>query len=233
LSPDGASFAFTLLRDVGGDGLLIGDVRTGATGQLIAYGTNPGLNGRPDPLEWSDDGQWLAYRQDEVAPEGPGCCTYLVHVSDGRHVRLGLGVLTSWRATEPRLLAAVVGGKGNQGAFGATIYSFDLTAQHRSDLITIDPRITTLAWNPTRAEFLYVAETLGCQYHGTLWTRSLAGATTRVGVFDTVERAWWSADGSTIYALVRGDGADGQVVDALSGKHTATIPGDAGTRGCP
>lgn len=66
----------------------------------------------------------------------------------------------------------------------------------------------------------------------TPWVRAPAGDARRVDSFDTVQRAWWSADGSSIYALMRGEGQDGIVVEAASGRRIATIPGDA-PRNCP
>jgi hypothetical protein len=229
LSPDGSTFAIDLLNAGSGEGILIGDVATGATRALA------GTSGRGSsvvPFDWSDDGQWLAYFHEEIAPEGSGCCTYLENVRDGRRVRLGLATMVSWRATEPRLVVAKQDRTGNQGAFGATVSTFDLTLQRRTNLLSIDPRITTLKWSPTKDELLYVQETLGCSYHGTLWTTAVGGAAKRIGSADTVQDAWWAADGLTIYALVRGDGADSPIIEAASGRWIAVIPNDA-PRACP
>jgi hypothetical protein len=224
LSPDGSTFAITLLNASTGDGILIGDVATGATRTLAG---TAGRGSSVIPYNWSDDGQWLAFFRDEVAPEGSGCCTYLENVRDGRLIRLGLATLLSWRPTEPRLVVAKQDRTGNQGAFGATVSTFDLTQQRRTNLFSIHPRITTLKSNLTKDEFLYVQETIGCSYHGTLWTAALGGIARRIGTAETVQNAWWSADGLTIYALVRGDGPDSLVIEASSGRRIAVIPNDA------
>lgn len=229
LSPDGSTFAINLLNAGSGEGILIGDVATGTTRTLAGTAARgPSVV----PLDWSDDGQWLAFFQDEVAPEGSGCCAYLENVRDGRRIRLGLATMVSWRPREPRLLVAKQDLKGNQGAFGATVSTFDLTQQRRTNLFSIDPRITTLKWSPTKDELLYVQETIGCSYNGTLWTTAVGGTAKRIGSADTVQNAWWSADGLTIYALVRGDGPDSPVIDASSGRRIAVIPNDA-PRACP
>jgi dipeptidyl aminopeptidase/acylaminoacyl peptidase len=207
LSPDGSTFAINLLNLLSGEGILIGDVATGATRTLAG---TAGRGASVVPFDWSADGQWLAFFQDEVAPEGSGCCTYLENVRDGRRIRLGLATMVSWRPTEPRLLVAKQDRTGNQGAFG----------------------ITTLKWNPSKDELLYVQETVGCSYHGTLWTTAVGGTAKRIGSADTVQNAWWSSDGLTIYALVRGDGPDSPVIDASSGRRIAVIPNDA-PRACP
>lgn len=229
LSPDGSTFAINLLNAGSGDGILIGDIATGATRALAG---TAGRGSSVVPFDWSDDGQWLAFFQDEVAPEGSGCCTYLENVRDGRRIRLGLATMVSWRPTEPRLIVAKQDRTGNQGAFGATVSTFDLTQQRRTNLFSIDPRITRLKWSPTKDELLYVQETVGCSYHGTLWTTAVGGVAKRIGSADTVENAWWSADGATIYALVRGGGPDSPVIDASSGRRIAVILNDA-PRACP
>lgn len=227
LSPDGSTFAINLLNAGSGEGILIGDVATATTRALA------GTSGRGSfvvPFDWSDDGQWLTFF--DFAPEGSGCCTYLENVRDGRRIPLGLATMVSWRPTEPRLLVAKQDRTGNQGAFGATVSTFDLTQQRRTNLFSIDPRITTLKWSPTKDELLYVQETVGCSYHGTLWTRAVGGIAKRIGSADTVQNAWWSADGLTLYALVRGEGPDSPVIDASSGRRIAVIPNDA-PRACP
>jgi hypothetical protein len=229
LSADGSTFAINLLNAGSGEGILIGDVTTGTT---RAFAGTSGRGSSVVPFDWSDDGQWLAYFQEEVAPEGSGCCTYLENVRDGRRIRLGLATMVSWRPTEPRLVVAKQDRTGNQGAYGATVSTFDLAQQRRTNLFSIDPRITTLRWSPTKDEFLYVQETLGCTHHGTLWTAAIGGIAKRVGSADTVQNAWWSADGVTIYALVRGEGPDSPVIDAASGRRIAVIPNDA-PRACP
>lgn len=233
LSPDGRRFAFSLGREAGWDGVWVGDVRDGAVRQLLAQPNRRDPSSGPVfPISWSDDGDWLTYSAVDESDLGAGPKLFAHNVVDGRRVVVGAGSLVSWRGQEPRLLVAMVGGKGNQGAFGATVYTFDLSQQHRTELFSIEPRVTGVMWNPSRDEFLYLEETLGCSYHSTVRIRTQAGEARRVGDLNGAEDAWWSSDGATVYALARGVGGDAVVVDATSGREVAKIPNGA-PRNCP
>ncbi|MEA2319275.1 MAG: Dipeptidyl peptidase N-terminal region [Solirubrobacteraceae bacterium] len=229
ISPDGRSFAFTQQRESGSDGIWIGDIATGVARQLVPVAATAPA---PTPYDWSEDGQWLAYFNADIG-SGQGCCLFIENVVDGRRVRLGVGNVISWRTPEPRIVASAQTGKGDQGAFGAAVYTFAVALEQRTDLFAVDPRITQLTWNPTKDEFLYLQDTTGCSYKSSLWVRARTGDARRIGTLATVQRAWWSSDGSALYALVHGDGADGLIVDTASSRSIATIPGDAPTRACP
>ena len=125
-------------------------------------------------------------------------------------------------------------GKGNQGAFGATVYTLDVAQGRRTELFSIEPRIVTLAWNPVKDEFLFLQTTTGCSFQATLWIRSASAADAkRIGTLQNAQDAWWSSDGETIYALVPGAGTDGAVVNAATGQRVATIPDGGPVRACP
>lgn len=162
LSPDGRRYAFILQRANGSDGIFAGAVSGGPPRQLVPA---PDPGSPPVPYGWSDDGQWLAFYAEGVGPQ-QSCCTYLRNVVDGGRIDLGSAQVFSWRSREPRLAAASLGGKGHQGAFGATVYTFDLAQQRRTDLFSIDPLVRSLSWHPTRDEFLYVEDATACPYRG-------------------------------------------------------------------
>jgi Tol biopolymer transport system component len=226
LSPDGRSFAITEQLQTSSGGLWIGDVATGSSRQLVALTSTPAV-----PYEWSDDGVWLAFFNAEITAE-PGCCTFLANIIDGQRIPMGRAHALSWRAQEPRIVAVAQTLTGTQSAFGAAAFSFNVAKQSRTELFSIDPRVTQITWNPTKDEFLYLQDTTGCSYQSSLWVRPLSGAARRIGTLATVQRAWWSSDGGALYALVHGAGADGLIVDAVTGRSIATIPNDA-PRTCP
>lgn len=230
VSPDGKRFSFALGNAGGWFGLWVGTVEDGIvrrlTPQPVTQGTGPMYN-----IGWTDDSTSVLY----LAPtDTDPFQTVIVHnvITDQRYA-VAEASQVSWRSREPRGLLAFIGGKGNQGAFGASVFTYDTAQQKRTVLFSIDPRITQLTWSPARDEFLYLAEPGGCRYHAQLWVTALTGQPRRVGTLDTVQSAWWSSDGSTIYALVRGTAQDGRVIDVMSGRMIATIPGDVWNATCP
>jgi len=233
LSPDGKRFAFSLGRAAGWDGLWVGDVSDGTVRQLLPQPIpRDPTSGSVFPISWSDDGNWLTYSAADESDLGAGPKIFAHNVVDGRRVVVGKGSLVSWREQEPRLLVATNGGSGSQGAFGATLYTFDLSQQRRAELFSFDPRVTAVAWNPARDEFAYLLETTGCSYHATVWVSTARGPARRVGSVDSAEDAWWSSDGATIYALARGVGTDAVVLDATSAREVAKIPNGGPAQSC-
>ena len=226
LSPDGRRFAFTLLGGQGG--IWVGDISDGSVHQLRAP-----VRQDPTLFGWSDDSQWVSYSEPDDADLSNGPHIFLHNVVDGRRINAGAGSLVAWRAQEPRVLTAHIGGSGNQGAFGATLYSFDLASQRRTELLSIDPRVEALEWSPTRDEFLYLPTEKGCLFGASIWVRALgSSAASRIGNIQTAQAAWWSSDGGTIYALVAGSGTDGIIVNAMTGQRIATIPDGGPPRPC-
>jgi Tol biopolymer transport system component len=229
LSPDGKRFAFMVFRQQGSDGIWVGDLTDGRVRQLYAPS-------REDPtlFGWSDDSQWVTYSAPDEANLSSGPHIFLHNVVDGRRINAGTGSVVSWRATEPRVLMALGGGKGNQGAFGATVYTLDLASGRRTELFSIDPRLAALAWNPTHDEFLYLASDTGCNFGSSIWVRSPgASVATPVGDTQRAQAAWWSSDGETIYALIAGASIDAIVVNAMTGQRIATIPQAGPPGSCP
>jgi Tol biopolymer transport system component len=191
---------------------------------------------RQDPtlFGWSDDSQWVSYSEPDEADLLNGPHIFLHNVIDGRRFNAGPGSRISWRARDPRVLTALVGGKGNQGAFGAAIYTFDLTSQRRTELLSIDARVEALGWSPARDEFLYLATDTGCEFQRSIWVRSPGAADAKqIGSVQTAQAAWWSSDGGTIYALVAGNGTEGIIMNATTGQTIATIPDVRRTFPCP
>ena len=67
------------------------------TGKLVGTLTQP-LSGHKESLDWSPNGQRLAYVDFEISPEGPGYASGLLHISnlqsgDDRKLTCGLGVI--------------------------------------------------------------------------------------------------------------------------------------------
>jgi Tol biopolymer transport system component len=227
LSPDGKRYAFTLLGGEGG--IWVGDISDGSVHQLHAP-----VRQDPTLFGWSDDSQWVSYSEPDEADLLNGPHIFLHNVIDGRRFNAGPGSRISWRARDPRVLTALVGGKGNQGAFGAAIYTFDLTSQRRTELLSIDARVEALGWSPARDEFLYLATDTGCEFQRSIWVRSPGAADAKqIGSVQTAQAAWWSSDGGTIYALVAGNGTEGIIMNATTGQTIATIPDVRRTFPCP
>lgn len=233
VSPDGRYVAFAKYRTTGGpDGIWLVDVASGGLRQLVAQA--PGDTNATPVTGWSDDGQWVTYAAPDMTDLGGfGGKIFIVNVVNGRRITVGRGFLADWRAREPRLVFSAQTGKGHQGAFGATASTYDLGAQKTQELFSIDPGVTQIAWNPVRDEFLYVVWTTGCPFQSTVWVQPLVGTAKRVGTIATAKRAWWSADGTTVLALVPGKVMDADLVEAVSGRKIATIPDAGPTRACP
>lgn len=227
LSPDGTRFAFTLGRKASTDGVWVGDVATGVARPLMPPGT--ALDAPTPVLGWSDDSQWLSYLAYDPTDIGKGLRLYLHNVSGGRRVDAGTGYLVSWRAREPRLLTLAQRADNT----GATVASYDLAPGKRTELFSIAPRVVTLAWHPVGDTFLSVQSDRPCNFRGTVWLRSLGSADARqIGTLTTVQDAWWSADGSAVYALVSDVGGAAAVVNAQTGQRVAAIPGGGPTFTC-
>ncbi len=228
LSPDGTRFAFTLGRNTSTDGVWVGDIATGAARQVLP--PRAALDAPTPVLGWSDDSQWLSYLAYDPTDIGKGLRLYLHNISDGRRVDAGVGYLMSWRAREPRLLTLM---QRNNNT-GAAVASYDLAQGKSTELLSIDPRVTTVAWHPVRDAFLYVQSTRSCNFTGTVWMRSLGSADSRqIGNLTTVQGAWWSADGNSVYALVSDPGGGAAVVNAQTGQRIAIIPDGGPTFTCP
>jgi hypothetical protein len=234
LSPDGRYAAFALGRDSGWDGVWIADVATGQARQVLPQSAAPFSTDPVFLIGWSDDSEWLAYAANDPTDMGGfGPKVFIRHVADGRRVTVGRGHALAWRQQEPRILLLAQTGKGNQGAYGAAVSTYDLTHQQAQELFSIDPRVIQIAWSPVGDEFLYLTDTTSCPFRASIWTMVPGDPATRAGTIDTARQAWWSADGNTIFALVRGSGSDADVIDATTGRKIATIPNTVQTRACP
>lgn len=233
VSPDGRYVAFARYPTSGGpDGIWLIDIASGNLRQLVSQ---PAVDSNAMFISgWSDDGQWVSYSALDPADLGGfGGKVFIANVTDGRRITVGRGFLADWRAGEPRLVFSAQTGRGNQGAFGAMVSTYDLSTQRTRELLNIDPGVSQVLWSPVRDEFLYIAETTGCNFASTVWIQPLVGPAKRVGNLATVEKAWWSADGTAVLALVPGKGMDAEIVDAVTGLKIATIPEAGLTRTCP
>jgi len=226
LSPDGRRFAFQLYRDIGTDGYFVGETATGVVSHLTNAPETGGL------LDWSADSMSITYSSDQADPRG-GQHVFMSNVVDGTKTTVGPGNFAALRAREPKVVTALVGGRGIQGAFGADVYVYDTGARREMKLFSIDPAVTELKWSPARDEFLSVEESLGCRFNSSVWISSTAGARRRFGTITNIDTAWWSRDGNSVYALVPGTGAGGDVVDAATGRRIARLPAGGPRFVCP
>jgi dipeptidyl aminopeptidase/acylaminoacyl peptidase len=217
LSPDGRRFAFQLYRDRGTDGYFVGETGTGVVSHLMNAPDTGGL------LDWSADSTSITYSSDQADPLG-GQHVFMSNVVDATKTTVSPGNLDALRAREPKVVTAMVGGRGNQGAFGADVYVYDTAARRETKLFSIEPRVTELKWSPARDEFLFLEESVGCRFNSSVWISSTAGARRRFGTIANADTAWWSRDGTTVYALVPGTGAGADIVDAATGRRIAALP---------
>jgi dipeptidyl aminopeptidase/acylaminoacyl peptidase len=196
ISPDGSRYA---LMDLAG--VRVGDTTGGPTTQLVAHDDPSRVGGMWAPLAWSVDQRWLAIgrsseAEDEIA---------LVELATARLIRIGGGRFVSWRARAPELL---VGDSINAFGGSSTVYTYDLASGHKDILLPAGRlRISSLVWRPGADSVLYT-ESLQPIADGDVYVRALSDPDSKpVPSTRKVWEAWWSADGSRIFAVApRADG---------------------------
>jgi Tol biopolymer transport system component len=189
ISPDGARYAFH-----GHDGVRVGDTAGGTTRLFVEDEDPADMTKIWYPLAWSGDRTAivLAQRSDTITK----IATF--NAANGEQGWTGTGSQVSWRAKPPFLAVA-----GASGAFGGQnrVYVVDPNDGRIRDLEPLaDKQFGGVAWHPSADRVLYTASD-GEFTEGDVYTRALAeDRPKRIESPKKIWEAWWSSDGSRIYA---------------------------------
>lgn len=219
ISPDGARYAFH-----GHDGVRVGDTAGGST-TLFVEDDDPGDMARIwYPLAWSVDRSALALGQgtDTVTKVG------VFRATNGELYWNGTGSQVSWRAKAPYLAVA-----GSAGTFGGDnrLYAVDPNVGVIRDLEPLSGKsFGSIAWHPSADRVLYTVAD-GPFTESDLYTRALGeGAPKRIESPKKIWDAWWSSDGSRIYATAARDGTaatpgvgDLEILELPGGRVVASV----------
>jgi hypothetical protein len=198
ISPDGTRYALH-----GHDGVRIGDTAGGPT-RLFLEDDDPADMARIwYPLAWSLDRTAIALGQgtDTVTT----VATYGVANAD--QYWTGTGSQVSWRTKSPFLAVA-----GSAGTFGGEnrVYAVNPNDGIIRDLEPLTAKyFGSISWHPSADRVLYTAA--ADQFaESDVYTRSLADELpTRIESPKKIWEAWWSSDGSRIYATAARDATVG------------------------
>ncbi len=219
ISPDGARYALH-----GHDGVRVGDTAGGPT-RLFVEDDDPADMARIwYPVAWSVD------RSAIVLGQGTDIVTNIgvFRATNGEQHWSGTGSIVSWRTKSPYLAVA-----GSAGAFGGEnrVYAVDPNVGEVRDLEPLGAKyFGSIAWHPSADRLLYtVADSPFAEFD--LYTRTLSdGAPTRVESTKKIWEAWWSSDGSRIYATsARGNTAgtpgvgDVDILELPGGRVVASV----------
>jgi Tol biopolymer transport system component len=188
ISPDGARYAFH-----GHDGVRIGDTAGGPTRLFVEDEDPSDMTKIWYPLAWSID------RSAIVLAQGADTITKIAvfDATNGEQGWVGTGSQVSWRGKAPFLAVA-----GSAGAFGGEnrVYAVDPNDGIIRDLEPLGTKyFGSIAWHPSGDRVLYTAADDPFA-EGDVYTRDLTGTVTRVESPKKIWDAWWSSDGSKIYA---------------------------------
>ena len=230
ISADGARYAFA-----DSAGVRIGDTVGGATTQLIAHPAPDAVGGSWYPMGWSPDGTWLALSRATESESVVG----VVRVSNGTLADVGRGTSIAWRGRAPQLVVA-----SGVSAFGgrSEMYTFEPTTGGHRQLEPIgSKRMGSPLWHPTEDRLLFLA-TDQPTAAADVYVRSLADpAAARIAAARKVLDAWWSRDGSKIYAIATREDAVGaapgvanlEILELPSGRVVATVCRQDPRASCP
>jgi hypothetical protein len=224
ISPDGARYAFH-----GHDGVRVGDT-VGSETRLFVEDDDPADMAKIwYPLAWSLDRSAIALAQ------GTETVTRIAafRAANGDQYWTGTGSQVSWRTKAPFLAVA-----GSAGTFGGEnrIYAVDPNDGVVHDLEPLAAKyFGSIAWHPSADRVLYTAADDAFAERD-VYTRALSeGAPTRVESPRKIWDAWWSSDGSKIYATAaRGTTAgapgvgDFDILELPGGRVVASICGTSG-----
>jgi len=189
ISPDGARYAFH-----GHDGVRIGDTAGGPTRLFVEDEDPADMTKIWYPLAWSMD------RSAIVLAQGSDTMTKIAvfNAANGEQGWVGTGSQVSWRGRPPFLAVA-----GSAGAFGGEnrVYAVDPNDGVIRDLEPLGAKyFGSIAWHPSADRLLYTAAE-GTFVEGDVYTRALADSASKlVESPRKIWEAWWSSDGSKIYA---------------------------------
>ena len=219
ISPDGTRYAFH-----GHDGVRVGDTTGGPTRLFVED---------EDPADMTKIWYPLALSADRTAivlAQGTDTVTTVAVflASNGARYWSGTGSQVSLRDTSPYLAVA-----GAAGSFGGEnrVYTVDPNDGVIRDLEPLAAKhFGSIAWHPSTDRVLYTVSE-GPFAEADVYTRSLADdVPRRVESPRKVWEAWWSSDGSRIYATVaRGTttGAPGvgdfDIIELPDGRVVASI----------
>lgn len=189
ISPDGARYAFH-----GHDGVRVGDTAGGATRLFVEDEDPADITKIWFPLAWSVDRTAIALAQ------GTDIVTKVAtfRAADGEQYWSGTGSLVSWRLRAPYLAVA-----GAAGTFGGEnrVYAVDPNIGEIRDLEPLAAKtFGSIAWHPSADRVLYTVAD-GPFAEADAYTRTLSDSTPQlVESPRKIWDAWWSTDGSRIYA---------------------------------
>lgn len=194
ISPDGARYALH-----GHDGVRVGDTAGGPT-RLFVEDDDPADMARIwYPVAWSVDRSAIVLGQGTDVVTNLG----LFRATNGEQYWSGTGSIVSWRTKAPFLAVA-----GSAGAFGGEnrVYAVDPNVGEVRELEPLTGKyFGSIAWHPSADRVLYTAA--GDQFaESDVYTRSLAeDLPKRIESPKKIWEAWWSSDGSRIYATAARD----------------------------
>ena len=219
ISPDGARYAFH-----GHDGVRIGDTSGGPTRLFVEDDDPSDMTRIWYPLAFSID------RSAIILAQGTDTITKIAawSVANGAQGWTGTGSQVSWRGKAPFLAVA-----GSAGAFGGEnqIYAVDPNDGLIRELEPLAAKsFGSIAWHPSADRVLYTAAEDPFM-EGDVYTRALADAAPkRVESSKKIWEAWWSSDGSKIYATAsRGTTAatpgvgDVDIIELPGGRVVASV----------
>jgi Tol biopolymer transport system component len=219
ISPDGARYAFH-----GHDGVRVGDTAGGDTRLFVEDDDPSDMAKIWYPLAWSVDRTAIVLAQgtDSVTRVGA------FRAANGSMFWSGTGSQVSWRATSPQLAVA-----GSAGTFGGEngVYVVDPNNGASQDLEPLAAKFFgSMAWSPKADRVLYTV-TDGLFAESDVYTRSLAeDVATRVEAPKRIWEAWWSSDGSRIYATAERGATSGtpgvgdiDILELPSGRVVASV----------
>lgn len=223
VAPDGASFAF----------LEAGDIKVVSLAERTIRRVFAAENASIGPLSWSGDGRWLAVA---VGLAGPRTSVAVVDTC-GPEARFD---------TPTR---AIVSGSaivtfdvfhGDLSRDGRPFLLWDTVPRSPSVILQLDAAtgatrtlyrpgagigLRLASWHPAKEELLTVEYVFGPGNTGnSIWRRTAGGGGTQVRPASQVSDAWWSRDGSRIFALAFESGSgDMRVIDASTSATVATL----------
>jgi hypothetical protein len=198
ISPDGTRYALH-----GHDGVRIGDTAGGPT-RLFLEDDDPADMARIwYPLAWSIDRTAIVLGQGTDTVSNIG----VYRASNAEQYWSGTGSMVSWRTKSPFLAVA-----GSAGAFGGAnrVYAVDPNVGEIRDLEPLRAKyFGSISWHPSADRVLYTAA--DDQFaESDVYTRALADdLPKRIESPKKIWEAWWSSDGSRIYATAARDASAG------------------------